>query len=359
MADPSGIVLSERVKSAVGQKLIPSVVDGVFSGNIILFRLFNNTQPWTGGRSMERPVVVTKSNQGKSFSGATEFATSVEDNKIRLAFARTSYGHPVTVRGDEKAQVNTEAGQLDLVKQALDEAKLNMLDDLGTMVYGSGTGTDFNGLDNIVDDGTVATTYGGQTRATYPTALNADVSTSVGSISLDHIASKIDAATGTGGAETEPTLIVTTKTLYSAIEALLTPTLQHNASVSMPAQRLYATGPMQPVNPMMGHQGFKALAYRGIPIIADDLCPSGRIYYLNEHKLVFHVIRDSNLQSMPTTLNQVEGSTYNNAPALSAAQFRGWMPIPNQYAETAQFLVQGQLLSWEPRRLAVDKGATA
>lgn len=362
MADPTGIVLSERVKSVVGQKLIPSVVDGVFSGNILLYRLFNNTAPWTGGRSMERGVVVSKSNQGKSFSGAEEFATSVEDNKIRLAFPRKSYGHPVTVRGDEKTLAQTEAAQMDLVKEAMDEAKLNMLDDLGTIVYGDGTGNsgkDFNGTGNIIDDGSNATTYGGQTRSSYPTALNSDISSSVGSITLAHIAAKLDAATGTGGAETEPTLIVTTKTIYSAIEALMQSTLQNNTNTSMPPMRYYATGPMQQANPMMGSSGFKALSYRGVPIIADDLCPSGEMHFINEHKMVFHVLKDSNLQSFPTGLTHVEGSTYNNAPELSACQWRGWLPIPNQYAETGQFLIQGNLISWEPRRHAKSTGVTS
>lgn len=362
MADPTGIVLSERVKSSIGQKLVPSVVDGVFGGNIALYRFFNNAKSWSGGRSMERPVLVEASSLGKSFDGVDVFSTAVEDNKIRLAFPRKSYGQPVTVQGTEKAHSMTEAGQIDLVKSAMDEAKMSMQSDLGTMVYSDGTGNnskDFLGLDAIVDDGTVSTSYGGQTRASYSTALDSSVLTSVGSVTLDHLAAQVDNATGTGGAETEPTLIVTTKALYSAIEALLTPTIQHSVGVSMTPPRLYSTGPMQQVNPMMGHQGFKALSFRGIPIIADEKCPAGRIYFLNENKLNFYAIKDPSLQSIKTGLNTVKGSTYNSAPDLSPVQFRGWMPIPNVYGETAQFILQGEFFSWEPRRHAVSKGVTA
>jgi hypothetical protein len=59
-----------------------------------------------------------------------------------------------------------------LVKEALEESQQEMMDSLGTIIYGDGTGNsskDFLGLTAIVDDGTNVATYGTLARSTYTT----------------------------------------------------------------------------------------------------------------------------------------------------------------------------------------------
>lgn len=361
MANPTATTLSERVKGYVDQRLLPTISDNIFSGNVLLFRLFNNPKPWSGGVQMQRSVLWQKSSQGGSFSGADVFDTASEDNTIRLAFDPKGVYQPVVILGTEKALNEGDAGKIRLVTNKMEEAKLRLADRLGVMMYGDGTGNsskDFNGLGNIVDDGTTAATYGGQTRSSYGSTLNATRSASVTTLTLDHMATQVDAATGTGGQRTEPTLIVTTKTVRSLYESLLTPTVRHNLD-SFGPMMLYSSGPMRKATEPGANQGFSALAFRGIPVVADDQATSGNMYFLNEHELDFHAINDPELQSMnktnPTT---IEGSVYNNTPALSAVQWRDFMKKDDQYAMTGQFIIQGQLVSWNPRRHAISTGIT-
>lgn len=366
MADPSATVVSERVKGYVSQKLLPTLADGIFSGNVLMFRILNNTSAWTGGIQMVRSMVWKVSTLGSSFALAETFSTTAEDTTIRLAFDKKNYAQPVTVFGAEVAHVNSDRDSIQLVTNKLQEAKMNMAQNVGNMFYGDGTGNsskDFNGTANIVDDGTNSPTYGGQTRATYGDALDAQLATAVGTLDLDHIASQYDAASGTGAGMTMPTIMVTTKSIYSGIESLLTPTLSHSyvPMMAIPASRVYSKGParnMTDKEAMHGNFGFPSMAFRGVPIVADDLCPSGELIGLNENELTFYVVRDKNLKSIPTGMNTFEGSTYNETPEMSPVQFRGWMPLTAQYGETCQLILQGQLISWNPRRHFRSTGIT-
>ena len=362
MADPTSPALTERIKGYVNQVLLPTVSDNIFTGNILLYRLFNGSpKTWSGGRYMERSIVWQKSTQGGSFSGAERFDTAAEDNTIRLQFKSKLVYQPVTILGQEESLNKTEEGKIQLVTNQMEQAKMRLADRLATMIYGDGTGNsskDLNGLENIVDDGTNAATYGGQTRSSYGSALDAFRTASVGNVTLAHIAGQLDNATGTGGNNTEPNLMSTTKAVYSFIEELITPTTQNTFNVSIAPLRLYATGEAQSPEANKGQQGFKVIAYRGVPIVADDACPAGRLYGLNESEMDFYYVTDPKLQSVNRTMTTIDNSTYNAAPKLSACQFRGFNEINDQYAMTGQFIIHGELISWNPRRHFVSTGIT-
>lgn len=354
MADPSSPALTERIKGYVNQVLLPTVSDNIFTGNILLYRLFNGKpKTWSGGRFMEKSVVWQKSTQGGSFSGSDRFDTAAEDNTIRLQFKHKLVYQPVTILGDEESLNKTEEGKIQLVTNQMEQAKMRLADRLATMIYSDGTANsnkDFNGMTNIVDDGTVAATYGGQTRSSYAGALDGNLTASVGNVTLAHIATQLDNATGTGGMHTEPNIMVTTKAVYSFIEELITPTTQNTFNVSSAPMRLYATGEAQSPEANKGQQGFKVITYRGVPIVADDACTSGSLFGLNEYEMDFYYVNDPKLQSVNRAMTTIDNSTYNAAPRLSACQFRGFNEINDQYAMTGQFIIHGELISWNPRR---------
>lgn len=362
MADPTSPAITERIKGYVNQVLLPTISDNIFTGNILLYRLFNGApKTWSGGRFMEKSVVWQKSTQGGSFDGADRFDTAAEDNTIRLQFKHKLVYQPVTILGSEKALNKTEEGQIQLVTNQMDQAKMRLSDRLATMIYGDGTGNsgkDFQGLENMIDDGTNAVAYGGQTRASYGSALNGNRTASVGNVTLAHIAGQLDNATGTGGNKTEPNLMTTTKAIYSFVEELIIPTTQNTFNVTAAPLRLYATGAQQVPDANKGEQGFKVIAYRGVPIVADDACPTGRLYGINESEMDFYYVNDSELQSVNRSITTIDNSIYNAAPQLSACQFRGFNEINDQYAMTGQFIIHGEIITWNPRRHFVSTGIT-
>ena len=201
----------------------------------------------------------------------------------------------------------------------------------------------------------VASTYAGLTRSSYD-ALDADVSTSVGSITLDTLGSSIDAATV--GA-LEPDIIITTPTLWRAIEDLLFPsvTATYGAAGSKRGKvnRLGDTSGQT----LTGLAGYTAIFYRGIAIVKDQKCTAGYIYYLNRKSGLYWAGLSHPKHGMVNLGGGLIEGVDNMVPKNHGISWTGFKEPINQDGETGQFIMYGQLISEHPRLNAVDQGCTA
>ena len=130
-----------------------------------------------------------------------------------------------------------------------------------------------------------------------------------------------------------PTIIVTTETIWATIEGLAMGTISFNNPIPG-LSRQYGQVTAAGVKPgAAGETGFTALFLRGIPMVADEHCTSGRIYLLNENHI--------GLAIWP----------YADFPGYtSQANYNGFcwtgLKVPtNQDASVGQFLWYGQLVT--------------
>ena len=100
----------------------------------------------------------------------------------------------------------------------------------------------------------------------------------------------------------------------------------------------------RPIDNLGGNQGFRALAYRGIPVASDEKCTSGYIYTINENHLNFYKI-----PSHPEMRYSVK----------DGFMWTGWRQPTNQDALAGAFLWYGQLVCDSPRTQAVRTGVTS
>ena len=89
---------------------------------------------------------------------------------------------------------------------------------------------------------------------------------------------------------------------------------------------------------IMGNAGFTGLMFRGMPIISDEKCPTGTMYFLNEKHL--------DLYEIPPNEKFVKGTKGGFA-------FTGWMRPNNQDALTSQIIIYCQLMGSQPRKQSV------
>jgi hypothetical protein len=232
----------------------------------------------------------------------------------------------------------------------MESAQADMIDDLGDIFYGSGAGYNPEGLANIVDNGTVAATYRGLTRASYD-ALDAYVSTSVGTLELSDLQA-LDDNTTIGNWLTS--LWITTPAVFSYIENLLFPTQQ--AIVNMQRISLNRNG-FSPVSQGLGGEfGFVGFTYRGRPIVKDPKCTAGYLYALNEEKLYWA----TKPHPVHGTVN-LGSSTIDNPQAPSANHGIAWTGLKeptNADGQTGQFLLYGNFICDNPRTNGVKQGIT-
>lgn len=327
--------LGTIVSSITNTRIVPKVVDNVLRGNVLLMRLMRDrTSPWTNGVQYNQPVNLTAYTALGSFSGFDTLASAQQSTRQNAIFNPSEEYVLISVSGIQAAINRGPAAAVDLITAEMQQRGNDLKDEMGQQLYKDGTGNtnkDLLGLAAAVDDATNVGTYGGLSRATY-TNWKATYTAQSGALALSDLASDVDAATVRS--DDPPTLIVTTQAIFTIVEALFTPTTQN--MYTMGDYRL-VPGEMYPIKigvGGLGQQGFRALTFRGIPLVADQRAPSGKIWTLNENHFKFAKID--------------YGAPFATA-VKDGFQWTGLRLPVNQIAATGYLLWAGQFICDEPR----------
>jgi hypothetical protein len=352
--------LSNRVTSITEESYVPAVIDGVLNSNVFLSRLFMREQKTWSGRQIQIPLQYAKPTTGGSFSGTGDFDTALQDTRIRQTFSHAQFYQNVSVAGGEASLNKTDGEVLDLMKVTMEEAQNAMLDSVGTQVYGTGTGDDFLGLGAIVDDGSNTSTYAGLTRTTY-TQLNSTVTAaSGGALSFTNMATSMRAAAAAGSKRQRPSIIVTTEVVWDLLESLFTPTTQATYDAISRVQITTYSKPGESFtsqDSLKGQYGFEALRWRGLPVVADEKCTSGVVFFLNEEYLNWYNLKGVGLTNYKVPKSGVD-SVYSEFSQAYPIQWSGFDKPFNQYAQLGQFIMLGNIISGSTRRHSKLTGVT-
>ena len=333
--------MGTRVTTTTQDKLMPKLVDTILNGNVLATRVLGRASKWNGER-MKFPIKYAKNTTGGAFSGFDTFSTSATDNRVNLEFVPKFYKISSALPLDELSVNATEEKVLDLAKIELASTSHDMVDDIGTLFYGSGSTKEFLGLEAIVDDGTNAATYGTLSRTTY-TTLNSTVTSSSGTLSLPKMSTLYNAITS--GAQ-KPTLGLCPETIFSLYEQLLQPQEQIPKSVPM----MKMQGNMGKVGTgFVGGTGFTALFYKGFPILADEKATSGVLYFLNEDYLDWYALPVAMTEPIKYRSQDIEGNDYSEVTGLGFS-WSNWIKSQNSASINAFIYLGGELISQNPKR---------
>lgn len=352
------MTFSERVLALTQDYLLPKVVDNTLGSNVLLFRLLGNAKEGKG-ESIKKALKYQSSGTASSFSGMDTFIAQELNTKVRISYDMRGVRIPVGVSGMEAvANAVSETQVTDLVKEALEESQQELMDKLGDIIYGDGTGNgskDPLGLGAIVDDATSVATLGGLARATYP-VLNATRTASGGALTLGKLAT-LFSNISSGSGMTTPTLIVSNETVWDLYEQLLTPSVRENYTMFgyyNVGRTGGATRGQQGEQGLKGTQGFVAVTYKGIPWVRDEKSPSGTAWMLNENWLDWYGWDARGMfgyNKISLGSQTIEGQ-YAESPMseFNGFNWSGFRAPTNQFAGIADIIILGNLVSFQPRR---------
>lgn len=336
-----GIPLGNFVSTTTRQRFFNKAVDNAYTGNVLFERLRGTARPWSGGRQVTQPLIVSNRTQASSFSSFDTLPTAQEDVRQMASADPCEYtSDPITFSGIQLAVNKGPEAFLDAMAVEFTDVARNLAEKIGADLYGDGTANNSKAINGLVyhdDDGTNVVTWQNLSRSTYAN-LNSLLTAQSGALSFTNLATDTDAATR--GNDT-PTVIVTTPAVFSIIERLVTPTLFINYN-----------GPRgsgaTPGSPGAGgnalNYGASSISWRGIPIISDEMATAGNIFTLNEKHLF--------LYQLDYTPEIAEMSKEGFA-------FTGFKKSQNQAAVTGQLLFAGQLWGDAPRTHARRTGVTS
>jgi hypothetical protein len=233
-----------------------------------------------------------------------------------------------------------------------------MSQNIGSLMYGDGTGNsskDFLGLKAAVDDGTTVQTYGGIDRLVYTSFASLKTTVGAGLTSLTPIITAINATEAYANILGDK-VIVTTRALFSALEALAQPGARFDAKsdgfdvVTRTGQNIdNKTG-------QVANFGFNALWIRGIPVVSDEKCTSKYMYILNKEYINWYGIETApdGYRNIPFGKETaIEGADGESTSKGNGAIFSDFIKIPNQYAQVGYIILRGNLVTFNPNRHSV------
>jgi len=312
------------------------------------------------GKTKDITVTVSQDNQFQWLGGGAEDLNSaVTNNTITLSYGRTMGVQPKAQIDFEDFANDGDLGVIDLEAFKYKEAAATVTQELGAAIFDAGTGDMPNGLDAFADNGTLKTTIGGQSKTTY-TVLKGTYTDSDGILTAAKISALDDAVSASGSMEGSPTVRVTTKTIWSLIEELLTPFLSNQySSGDMPKLPLRGLEVRKP-GEFGAQAGFTTIFYRNVGVLKDDLGNTGSLYDLNERTFGWYGndrvparLKDryekvdfghgSNAYSTTTGVNDMP-------PSPAGWFYRKDESLVTQLGTVAYFAVVGNVCASEPRR---------
>lgn len=338
-----------RLNTLTNTYLLPKIVDTVLRENPLTEKVLSDVEKWRG-EQIKKSVKVLKNTNGTSFAGFQTLPSQAVNTRQFLLFPSKFYQIDVTIPlTDVAVNMTDDERVMDLAEAEMTSTAEDMADSIGNIFQLAGTGNgslDFNGLQNIVDDGTISPTYGGLSRTTYPTlqSTNTNFSTTV---SLQKMSTLYNAITdGT----IMPSYSECDRNTYSYYEQLIEP-----------KNRLYITVPEVRKNNkdgLAGTAGFTTLSYKGIGIVPDRKVPlgyagfagAGQIYFLREEDLEFRAIEKfPEAEPVKFMEKDFEDNDYENVKGLGF-HWTGWVKPVNQLAYVGRVVLAGEFWSKNPRR---------
>lgn len=284
MADPNvGLLLSTTLKN-----YRKTLVDNIHKSNALFYYLKKNggIKELDGGERVVVPLMYGKNTTATSYSGYDALDVTPQTGIDSAEFNWKQYSVSITISGEEERKNSGSSKIIDILEARTKQAEMSLTESLSTDMFSDGTtngGKTLTGLEAMV---AATGTYGGINSATY-TWWQAGVESTSEALGLVKMRTGFNTAS-LGGKDT-PDLIVTTQTLYEKYEGLLTNVSASNVSGTI---QFRSEGTKK-----LGDGGFQVLEFKGTPIVWDELCPSGTMYFLNSRHMNLTIHKDANFET--------------------------------------------------------------
>jgi hypothetical protein len=350
------MIFNNRITDITYNEILPTVVDTKNDSNPATARTLGTalTTTWVG-TTMNQVIQIDNDSTGGSFDGLDQFSTAQTNNTRSLTWYVKGYYQSVVAAGMEQdVNANSEAQAIRYLTVIMDRAKVSMLNGLGNLMYGVGTGKDIEGFGLIADDSSLTSSYGGLARATYGANINAYVDTAA-TLTFEEIAAALAGSSASGIAQERPQIGYMPQGVWDIFESLFYAAVQakYDTTSLNGYSSIDGNTPKGKYNvPGMGAEGgFDCLAFRKIPFVPDQKAPSGTLFGINEHYLEVPVLRSTSKSVKQVKPNpEKQEGYYSKANLPAAIQFRDMMESINQYGSAGFFLFMANVIHRNPQR---------
>jgi hypothetical protein len=290
------------------------------TGNQVLFfmlkeRGFMETRD--GGETLVEPLLHGENTTVGSYDGYDVLDTAPQEGISAAEYNWKQIAGSVSINGKEEFQNSSSRERIvSLLEAKIQQLEISMRNEINSQLFSDGTGNggkDLTGLAAAVENGAAWSTYGGIDSNTFTFWRNTWLD-EAGVMTLGSMSNVVNSASRS---KVRTDIILTTQAGYEAYEVLARTENTLNVSSTK-----------------LGDAGFQNLMFQGIPIVWDEDCTDGDMYFLNSQFLKFVVGRGRDFVVTP------------------------FQKPENQDAKVSQILVYAQLIQNNRRHQAVLDGIT-
>jgi hypothetical protein len=292
MAVPVG---TNVVTSISRRFILKDIADNIYNSNPLFFRLNRmGKKVVQGGYQIELPVMYARFAAGGWYQGYDALNISPSDTVKNAAFDWKQAYVPVTVDGLTLIKVDSPEAIANFLSFYFAQAEMELAEVIGSALWA--TSVISNQPDSLlaaIDNGTVAATYGGLTRASN-SFWNAQYDSSSTTPSFANLQTNFGNATFGGR---HPTILITDQHVYNVYLGNFTSTTY------------FERGPAG-YDEVLAQGGWTNALFNGIPIVVDSHVPlngsAHRLFGINENYAYLVVAQgvDFKLEDFQTPVNQ-------------------------------------------------------
>lgn len=236
-----------------------------------------------GGETIVEQLLHTENNTVRSFDGYDLLDTTPQEGISAAEYAWKQIAGTVSISGRQEFQNSgSKVKLLGLLQAKIQQLETSMRLQINEQLFGDGTGNnnkDLTGLNLAIENGAAFSVYGGIDSNVFTFWRNTFVGT-VGSFAANGVDTMRTVVNSASRGKDKIGLIVTTQDIFEAYEKTLQPLERFEDKT-------------------LGDAGFMNLMYKKIPMVFDEDCPSGTMFFLNPSYMRFVIGRGKNFANTP------------------------------------------------------------
>jgi hypothetical protein len=287
MSDPN---VGQLIASVWESVMTDGPVDNIFTAQQLIYLLNEEgfKEDSSGGRLFEATIEYALNT---TFQGIGEFQT-LDTTRIdtfdAARYDQKLFAGTVVFSELEELRNGVQGRKFDVVKAKVKNGINSCMEQLNTVLYADGTGhggLDPDGLAKVISSTPTTGTVGGINRATFPFWRSRQASGAKTTNPFDNLRSVMTSVFNQctlGGTERQPTGGITDRASFEGYEGLL-------VAVEKIEREARATG---------GDIAFlnDAIMFKGKPLMYDESCPAGLLYWVNNKYLKCYYLKGAWMQ---------------------------------------------------------------
>lgn len=280
----AGNVMEDVLHSTLTNSRGKLIMASIKSNALMAWVFANNRVEYeSGGYNITNPLTIGRNPNVTSFEYYDQLPMAQTNEFTTIEYRWARVAGSVIISDQEQDENQGEPAIFKLITAKMDVLEESIKEKFAEYLYGSGTGTDPNGLALLIPDDPTTGTLGGLSRAT-ETQWRTSAYDFNGSLDATNIEEAFDdILMDLTLKQDKPSVMLCGRNIYRLYRAAVRDKVVINLSETNGGKA-------------MMDLGFKGVSHQGLTMLYDEDCPVNKAYFINDKWLKLHILKHVNMK---------------------------------------------------------------